>query len=178
MSIIKNYGFRWDRKHLYRGAGRNKGDLVGRARGQLECDFREQIGVYVLYDATMRIIYVGQAGRGQANLFKRLTQHEDDHLAGRWTHFSWIGFRDVNKDGKLSDRQSVDSTVSGFTYSEALDEIEGVLIELIEPTLNRQSGKLRHATEYHQEHLDYVTLEMVREQLTEIEKALKSLKKP
>jgi len=33
MPIIKNYGFLWDRKHFYRGAGSDKGHLRGWAKG-------------------------------------------------------------------------------------------------------------------------------------------------
>jgi hypothetical protein len=40
--------------------------------------------------------------------------------------------------------------VSGFTYSQALDQVEGILIEIIEPTLNKQAGQLGAAIEYTQ----------------------------
>jgi hypothetical protein len=44
----------------------------------------------------------------------------------------------------------VESSVSGFKYSDALDEIEVILIEIIEPKLNKQGGKLSRAIEYFQ----------------------------
>jgi hypothetical protein len=50
MAIIKNYGFLWDRSYVYRGAGKSPGHLKGTAAGCSDADFREQIGVYVLYD--------------------------------------------------------------------------------------------------------------------------------
>jgi hypothetical protein len=74
----------------------------------------------------------------------------DGALWNRWEYFSWIGFRDVNANGVLSDKQSVDSGVAGFKYADALNEIEGILIEVIEPKLNKQGGKLKGATEYFQ----------------------------
>lgn len=114
MPIIKNYGFLWDRNHIYRGAGSNAGHLKGTAPGRTTADFREQIGVYVLYDPSQRIVYVGQAGNGNATLFTRLKNHMDGQLWNRWQFFSWVGFRDVNSDGKLSGQQNVDSGVSGF----------------------------------------------------------------
>ena len=77
----------------------------------------------------------------------------DGSLWNRWEYFSWVGFRDVNADGKLSNQQSVESGVSGFKYSDALNEIEGILIEIIEPKLNKQGGKLKAAVEYFQ-HID------------------------
>jgi hypothetical protein len=61
MPIIKNYGFLWDRDQIYRGAGSNPGHLKGDASGHKTIDFREQIGVYVLYDSNQRIVYVGQS---------------------------------------------------------------------------------------------------------------------
>jgi hypothetical protein len=74
----------------------------------------------------------------------------DGSLWNRWEYFSWVGFRDVNKTGELSSQQSVESGVSGFKYGEALNEIEGILIEIIEPKLNKQGGKLSAAKEYFQ----------------------------
>jgi hypothetical protein len=95
-------------------------------------------------------VYVGQAGNGNATLFTRLKNHMTGALWNRWEYFTWIGFRGVNTDGSLSNWQNVDSAVSGFRYSDALNEVEGILIEVIEPKLNKQSGRLKHATEYFQ----------------------------
>lgn len=153
MPIIKNFGFLWERKYINRGAGSHAGHLMGEAKGKPNADFREQIGVYVLYDRNQSIVYVGQAGNGNATLFTRLKNHMDGGLWNRWEYFSWVGFRDVTKDGNLNEKQLVDSQVSGFKYSDALNEIEGILIEIIEPKLNKQGGKLKNATEYYQ-HVD------------------------
>lgn len=153
MPIIKNFGFLWERKYISRGAGSQAGHLTGEAKGKPNADFREQIGVYVLYDRNQSIVYVGQAGNGNATLFSRLKSHMDGALWNRWEYFSWIGFRDVTKNGSLDERQLVESKVSGFKYADALNEIEGILIEIIEPKLNKQGGKLKNATEYYQ-HVD------------------------
>lgn len=150
MPIIKNYGFLWERKYIFRGAGSNAGHLKGTASASAIADFRDQIGVYVLYDQFQGIVYVGQAGNGNATLFTRLKNHMDGALRNRWKYFTWIGFKAVNVDGTLSAQQSVDAGVSGFKYSDALNEIEGILIEVIEPKLNKQSGRLKNAVEYYQ----------------------------
>jgi len=154
MSIIKNYGFLWERKYIYRGAGGagNAGHLLGsvRVNGGVRVDFREQIGVYVLYDHNQKIVYVGQAGNGHADLFRRLGHHMIDDLRARWEYFSWIGFRGVNANGTLSNHQKVDAQVTNYRYKDALNEIEGILIEVIEPKLNKQSGRLKEAQEYFQ----------------------------
>ena len=176
MPIIKNYGFLWDRNHVYRGAGSNAGHLKGTASGLVSADFREQIGVYVLYDSTQRIVYVGQAGNGNATLFTRLKNHMDGQLWNRWQYFSWVGFKDVNDDGGLSAQQKVDSGVSGFKYADALNEIEGILIEIIEPKLNKQSGRLKSAREYFQyrdDRLEDVTASDVLEELQALRRELK-----
>ncbi len=137
MALIKNWGFQWERRYIYRGAGKAAGHLRGRAQGRPDSDFREQFGVYLLRDRNERIIYVGQAGNGNATLFNRLKQHMDGRLANRWEYFSRFGFKDTNADGNLSQRAEVDSIVSEFTYSNALNELEGILIGVIAPLLNK-----------------------------------------
>jgi hypothetical protein len=182
MAIIKNFGFLWERKFIYRGTGGdgNAGHLKGTAKGLPTADFREQIGVYVLYDRNQQIVYVGQAGNGNATLFTRLRNHMDGNLWNRWEYFSWVGFRDVNANGSISEKQSVDSGVSGFKYSDALNEIEGILIEIIEPKLNKQGGKLKEATEYFQyvdEKNQDVTNQDLHQALDRIEKTVEKLHK-
>jgi guanylate kinase len=179
MPIIKNYGFLWERKYFYRGSGSNAGHLIGLTSNSKEADFREQIGVYVLYDKDQHIVYVGQAGNGNATLFSRLKNHMDDALWNRWEYFTWIGFRDVNADGGLSNQQNVDSGVSGFKYADALDEIEGILIEVIEPKLNKQSGRLKTAVEYFQhvdERIEEVTNKEIMAKVDELVAALDKMK--
>ena len=183
MPIIKNYGFLWERKFLYRGKGGTLGHLKGyqgrgSAQGKPHADFREQIGVYVLYDRNQNIVYLGQAGNGNVKLFERLKNHMDGRIQNRWEYFTWIGFRDVNADGGLGSKQKVDSRVSGFRYSDALDEIEGILIEVIEPKLNKQSGKLKGATEYFQvrdEQMIGVSMEQLHDKIVEVKEKLDKL---
>jgi len=177
--IIKNYGFLWERKYIYRGSGGdgNAGHLKGTKNGQ-ETDFREQIGVYVLYDRNQHIVYVGQAGNGNATLFSRLKNHMDGELWNRWEYFTWIGFRDVNVTGRLSDMQCVDSNVSGLTYSDALNEIEGILIEVIEPKLNKQGGRWKSAAEYYQfidGKVEEITNQHLKEELSRLHRKLEQI---
>ncbi len=177
MPIIKNYGFLWERKNIYRGAGGdgNAGHLLGKASSNPNADFRDQIGVYVLYDRNQNIIYVGQAGNGNATLFTRLKNHMDGALWNRWEYFTWIGFRDVNANGSLSNQQNVNSGISGFKYTDALNEIEGILIEVIEPKLNKQSGRLKSATEYFQvtdERVSEVSMQQLQNELRQVKEAL------
>lgn len=94
----------------------------------------------------------------------------------RWQYFSWIGFKDVNADGNLSAQQNVESGVSGFKYSDALNELEGILIEIVEPKLNKQSGRLKSAREYYQyrdDRLNEVTAADVLEELKALRREFK-----
>ena len=152
MFSVTNFGHFWTRKLVNFGSRGSAGSLDGYS-GPLSkpqvTDFRDQIGIYVLYSDTREVVYVGQAGSGTQRLLSRLRQHTRDHLRERWTHFSWFGLRQVNKDGSLSDKQKPDSKFSG-SNSDALDELEAVLIQLFEPRLNKQGSKWKGTAEYRQ----------------------------
>jgi hypothetical protein len=65
-------------------------------------DFREQQGVYCLYDDNFRLVYLGQAGgKNDQRHFIRLRQHREDFVSERWTRFSWFGVRQVLNTGNL-----------------------------------------------------------------------------
>jgi hypothetical protein len=99
-------------------------------------------------------------------------------LYNRWQFFSWVGFKDVNADGSLSAQQNIDSGVSGFKYSDALNEIEGILIEIIEPKLNKQSGRLKSARQYYQhrdERIATTTNVMLLSELQELRKQVSKI---
>ena len=177
MPIIKNYGLRWTRDKVEWGARGVPGYLHGRfatAKTAMSVDFREQIGVYVLYEPGFVPIYVGQAGFGNADLFVRLKNHRNDHLRDRWSHFSWFGFRAVNNDGSLSGKNKLDSRTS-ITYIDALDETEGILITILEPRLNKKGASWQAtAGEYVQDGLpaEADRVEEINERLRNIEDAI------
>jgi hypothetical protein len=147
-SLIKNYGLMWRRDRVFWGRGRNKGELLGRRSGT-RIDFHEQIGVYVLYDEARRPVYVGQAGQGNARLFRRLRAHRRDGLSDRWHYFSWFGLLTVNKSGRLSRWDKAAKRVSG-TIKSTLNEIEGVLIAATEPAFNKQGARFKGISRYRQ----------------------------
>ncbi len=73
-NLIRSYGLLWDREKV-QWKGRAAG-LPGRIRVKKgEVDFRRQVGIYALYDEEFRLLYVGQAGRGEKKLFDRLKLH-------------------------------------------------------------------------------------------------------
>ena len=151
---IKNFGLMWDRESVrWVGTRGNAGRLMGQGsigkpiRDQLEVNFREQIGVYILYRNEI-VVYVGQAGAGNSNLFSRLKNHMSDHLANRWDKFSWFGVRRVNRNGTLS--QATGELNRTLKSSEVLDLLEGLLINVVEPPLNKQGAKWSGVEQYFQ----------------------------
>jgi hypothetical protein len=146
--LFQNYGLFWQADKVKWGSKgkNNQGSLDGvwaSAKREGFVDFREQRGIYVLYDDTFRIIYVGQAGRGQRCLFARLKDHMRDDLAGRWTKFSWFGTRPVNDRYELEDSKKITPSLA-----EVLNHLEAILIAAAEPPLNRQGGKFGRAEKY------------------------------
>jgi len=144
MLAIRNFGHFWSRSLVDWGRPRVSGQLLGYRlldRKPIVVDFREQIGIYVLFTAQREVVYIGQAGAGDRRLFLRLRDHTTGNLRDRWTNFSWFGLREINSSNHLlSDHQRHDSRCSG-TNSNALDEIEAILLQLFEPRLNKQGPR-------------------------------------
>ena len=138
-TLISSLGLFWREDYVFWGAGNQSGRLLGvpaTNRTAKPIDFREQIGIYVLY-SDYKIIYVGQSGSGEQKLFARIKQHRKDDLAGRWNRFSWFGTRRVFYRTRLS---GVGEAFNPTRYG-VLDHIEGILIHACEPPLNGQDGR-------------------------------------
>jgi hypothetical protein len=139
--LIRNYGLFWRRNDVFWGRQRVSGHLLGFPATNVTAkpvDFRKQRGVYVLYDDTFHMVYVGQAGGGiNQRLFDRLKQHVTDPLADRWTRFSWFGIRWVKANNELA----AEADGAHTTSSAVLDHIEAILISAAEPPHNRQGGR-------------------------------------
>jgi len=113
-------------------------------------DFRDQVGVYVLYDENFRLVYVGQAGNGNAKLFSRLKHHTKDSLADRWTRFSWFGITWVKQNGDLA----AGAAAAFVRIGDILNHIEGILISSAEPPNNRQGGRFGKRVEQYLQYRD------------------------
>lgn len=126
---------------MFWGRQKNAGHLKGRLAGAKKSkpvDFRDQVGLYALYDDTFRLVYFGQAGKGKGHkLFNRLKDHRSDRIAERWTRFSWFGTQFVKKDGSLS----VEKNSHQGAQAEALDHMEAIVLAVSEPPHNRQGGR-------------------------------------
>ena len=139
--LIRNYGLFWHRNDVFWGRQKKAGHLMGRATGAKTSDpvdFREQRGLYALYDENYRLIYFGQAGKGSSQkLFDRLKDHTNDRNADRWSRFSWFGTQKVKMDGELSKEGA---TQQG-DMKIALDHMEAIVLAVAEPPNNRQGGQ-------------------------------------
>jgi hypothetical protein len=157
MAGISNFGLFWDRALVHWGTrGRNN---AGHLRGYAEykndkyiqlVDFREQAGVYVLQNSNREFQYIGQVGRSEKRgLFLRLKEHANGKLANRWTHFSWFGLHNVIEEGSEFIVKK-DTNIKKITVTDALDQFEGILIQLIEPRLNSKGANWGNIKEYYQ----------------------------
>jgi hypothetical protein len=180
--LISNYGLFWQRKYVHFGYDDNKGTLLGKMNKKKSflVDFREQIGIYVLYDKDFIPIYVGQAGNRNATLLKRLQHHTTDYLSNRWEYFTWFGLRRVNANKRLAVGDSIEKTFKGQGGS-ILDESEGISIATMEPKLNQQGPKTKNtAEEYSQavdENVGEMSFEDVIAGIEELKKQKKAIEK-
>lgn len=114
-------------------------NLFGRqSSGASQVNFANQIGVYLLHDRD-RVIYVGRAADA---LTSRLRAHTSDRLSGRWDRFSWFGLKSVDENGALSD------DALPWSQDGVIATLEALLIESLEPPLNRKRGDSFSAIEY------------------------------
>lgn len=147
--LIQSYGLFWDRNEV--DWNKRQARLLGRLKTKDKpVDFRDQVGIYALYDHEFRLLYVGQAGSGNNTLFSRLKYHGTLHagtraLAARWQYFSWFGLLRVLK-GKQELAEAPETRQT--TRADILDALEAVAIEIADPDLNRQGGRLRAIEEY------------------------------
>ena len=132
---LRAFGMFWQRELvLWSGT-----KLLGRqSAGASEVNFAGQVGVYLLHDRE-RVIYVGRA---TDTLFARLKAHTVDRLGGRWDRFSWFGLRSVSTKGELADSEVP------WNHDVVVETMEALLIESLEPPLNRRRGDNFSGIEY------------------------------
>ncbi len=138
-TLINAVGLFWKADRVFWGRPKVAGRLLGVPSVKKKAepiDFREQAGIYVLY-SNYQIVYVGQTGKKDQNLFARLRQHRFDDLAERWNQFSWFGVRRVLGGGALSKKTAQFHP----SLETALDHIEAVLIHAADPPRNGQDGR-------------------------------------
>ena len=132
---LRAFGMFW-RRDLIVWIGTPK--LLGKqGTGATDVNFAEQIGVYLLHDRE-RVIYVGRA---VDTPFCSPQSSYDRPPRGEWDRFSWFGLLSVGDDGELSDSKEPWSR-TGWSRPWT------VLIESLEPPLNRRRGDNFSGAEY------------------------------
>jgi hypothetical protein len=133
---LRAFGMYWKRDAVI---WRGKPKLLGRQGvAASRVNFANQIGVYLLHDRD-RVVYVGRA---TDTLVARLLAHTTDRLGGRWDRFSWFGLRNVGPDGQLAD------SAVPWDQMVVVETLEALLIESLEPPLNRRRGDNFSGVEY------------------------------
>jgi hypothetical protein len=148
--IVRNMGLFWDSNSVRWKGNRGIGEkrLIGKratAKRGGNVNFWDQTGIYALYTADYRLVYVGQAGlTDQSCLGSRIKAHLNDDLAGRWRLFSWFGLQAVRTtDNELGKRAKLSITRRG----DLANVLEGIVIEIAEPPMNSQRGRFGRRVE-------------------------------
>ena len=169
--LIHSFGLFWERDKVDWGAGRRAGHLKGvdvKAKRGGELDFREQKGIYALYDHDFNLVYVGQVGGGNQTLLGRLRNHHRGQMRARWRYFSWFGtLAHTTEEGFRESEGKV-------TLSTALDGLEGIVIMTAYPLLNRQGA--RGSAKAWKEYTQWIKQEDEDDQMP-IEERLKTIEK-
>ena len=132
--LIHNYGLQWSLKK----------DMTGVGTANIPVDFSRQLGVYILYQRR-KIVYVGRSSIGEkAGIAGRLVDHIRSKESS-WMTYSWFGFLPVDQNGQLVRENTISSNCS-----EAICDVEALLIRLLNPALNRNSGSHSHIEQYKQ----------------------------
>jgi hypothetical protein len=156
---VTSYGLFWRESEIDWHPGQGYKDSfrllgrIGSQRGKIRvADFRQQQGIYILYD-NYGPSYVGLT-RNQG-LGKRLKDHQSDHLRGKWDRFSWFGFRPL-----LSEKASSGITQLGDPQTDVsentsttIGDLEALLIRAIGPKRNTAQMKFEFAEKWIQ--IDY-----------------------
>lgn len=159
IKIINAFGIYWNRNLVF---WKTTPDLLGIQQiGATAVNFRDQRGIYLLYD-NREIIYVGQAI--EQTLGQRLKQHISDRLSGRWDRFSWFGFYSVNDKGHLLDPKKFES----LDIKALANILEAILIESVEPRQNRKQGNTLLGMEYLQQESSEIKKKKTEELIKEL----------
>ncbi|ATU72920.1 GIY-YIG nuclease family protein [Komagataeibacter rhaeticus] len=165
---VTSYGLFWRKDEIdwHPGNGNhNRFRLLGRVgsnRGHIKIvDFRHQQGIYILYDH-YGPGYVGLT-RNQG-LGKRLKDHTQDHLAGKWDRFSWFGFRPIDETPTEHGLLPLGETKEDLTEetNTTIGDLEALLIRAIGPKRNRVFMGFGNAEEWTQIEYDRVDTYMNR----------------
>lgn len=152
---ITSYGLFWRRDAIVWEPGSGNRDsfrLLGRLgsnRPNIKiADFRQQQGIYILFD-DYGPSYVGLTRK--QGLGKRLKDHTSDDLRDGWDRFSWFGFNEFGspKADGVSQMLALENEISENTQS-TIGDLEALLIRVIGPKLNSAWMKFKSADQWEQ----------------------------
>lgn len=160
-SIIQAFGMFWQKGSVN---WTSTSSLWGKQQiGAQRVDFKNQKGVYLLHYGR-DVVYVGRAV--ERPLGKRLYEHTQDRLRGRWDSFSWFGLLRVTETGDLEE-VSITPTVDTI-----IGTLEALLIEGLEPAQNRRRGDDFKDNEYIQDEDPEIEKQQWRVLLAEMQKKI------
>lgn len=160
-SIVHAFGMFWQRELVLWS---NSPCLRGRQQiGADAVDFSSQLGVYLLHDGK-EVVYVGRSI--DRPLGRRLFEHTQDRLRGRWNRFSWFGLLKVTEDGEL-EKININPSIETI-----ISTLEALLIEGLEPPQNRKRGDDFSAIEYLQAEDPEIERQQMRALLNEMQRKL------
>ncbi len=160
--LIHAYGLFWRRDEVEWEPGKGNAGVFrllghhGKIKPKLRVvDFRDQVGLYVLYNP-YGPHYVGLT-RAQG-LGKRLRDHHLDARKGDWDRFSWFGFRKVlQRTDSLGLRVlAALGEVGVGSTSTTIGEMEALLIKAMGCAQNTNAMSFKKADEWTQVRWDDV----------------------
>ena len=199
MAQIRSYGLYWDYRLVewddyWIYGWKLNNDTWREPPSEAEVVVNAQRAVYLLHAADRSVVYVGQSGGGQRRLGQRLWDHTRNSRRGLWTHFSWFGLNEPVEyaEDQVSDQLAVEKQVPPDNYIEessndqiasSLNIMEALLIDILNPPLNRRRGNWNGATKYQQySYSELTTLDDLwskqKKMMKRIKKIQKSVGKP
>ena len=127
--IVTSFGMYWRKDAI---SWKFKPKLLGQQNSAATpVDFCQQLGIYLLYDGR-EVIYVGRTT--DRPLGQRLSEHTKDRLSFRWDRFSWFGLLPVAENAQIG------ALPATYVAAKLIPALEAILIEAMEPRLNRRRG--------------------------------------
>lgn len=164
--LVKAFGVFWEREKIIWDPPQPR--IWGQEAAEATAvDFSLQKGTYVLYDRD-RVMYVGMT---KDSLGARLRYHvTNSRFSHRWDRFSWFGVFPVGPDAKLEHLMAAPN----IPLDKLIQSMEALLIEALEPPLNRRQGDGFKAIEYTQKEDPHLEMKKKEDILKEVQRFMYS----
>lgn len=152
--LIHSYGMFWERDavNFAPGSGTPGGyRLLGyrgkRTSGRRIADFRQQTGIYILYD-DWGPYYVGLSKK--TGIGNRLRDHTKDGHRNSWSRFSWFGFQAVDIKPASSGVSSLKRAAVQTPAHTSINDLEALLIQVLNTRGNSNDMKFKDGSRWEQ----------------------------